>query len=90
MITGILFDWKTGEKIEIEEADEFFYAGMKDNGMEIGIQAGYFGSGMKTKDSLNALGKAVVKVLFECAGGRRKEGEKLSGRISEKRHRNRA
>lgn len=42
---------------------------MKDNGMEIGIQAGYFGSGMKAKDSLNALGKAVVKILFECAGG---------------------
>ena len=69
VITGILFDGKTGEKIEIEEADEFFYAGMKDNGMEIGIQAGYFGSGMKAKDSLNALGKAVVKILFECAGG---------------------
>lgn len=24
VITGILFDGKTGEKIEIEEADEFF------------------------------------------------------------------
>ena len=24
---------------------------------------------MKAKDSLNALGKAVVKILFECAGG---------------------
>lgn len=69
MITGTLFNGGTGETIKIEEADEIFFVGVKYSGMKRKVQVGHTGIGVKSEDSLETLGNAVVKMLFECADG---------------------
>lgn len=51
------------------EADEIFFVGVKYSGMKRKVQVGHTGIGVKSEDSLEALGNAVVKMLFECADG---------------------
>lgn len=72
VITGTLFDGETGETIKIEETDEIFFVGVKYSEMEMKIRVAHAGIEAKAEDSLEALGSAVVKILFECADGDKK------------------